>query len=505
MKNPRFNTLDKWLGWQESLHWKSVDLGLNRIREVAQRLQLLTLPFTVITVAGTNGKGSTVALLESMLMEAGYRVGSYTSPYLYRYNERIKLSSNSANNSSNKSVAEEADDALICAAFAAIDSARAAHGTNNTEGEEISLTYFEFATLAAIWIFHQKNIQIAILEVGMGGRLDAVNLWDNDVAIISSIGIDHVKWLGDNREDIGREKSGIMRRGKPVISGDPKPPRSISEQATEIGAILYQAGEDRLGKNQQEGSQTGKGFSWQVGETDWNLRVADCEWLNLPFPALKGDFQFNNAAVAISALYALRNKLKVSDAAIRAGLRQVKLLGRLEQVQTQPDIILDVAHNGHAASQLAKWLAEIAIQKTSQTPSQMPSQMPSQKVEQKKVQGKTYALFSMLDDKDINQVVKVMKPYIDRWFVSTLDDPRGIPTKELVRKMKGIDSDANSENLEIGADTDYLNADLETDIYIDAFDTLEVAWKNCKKELTKADKVIVFGSFLVLSQFKVIF
>ncbi|MEE9302955.1 MAG: bifunctional tetrahydrofolate synthase/dihydrofolate synthase [Thiotrichaceae bacterium] len=472
-KNPRFDSLDEWLKWQESVHWVDIDLGLDRIREVATRMQLLSVPFPIITVAGTNGKGSTVAILEAMLIAEGYRTGSYTSPYLYRYNERIKVSNNG--------VAKDTEDALLCAAFAAIDSARAASAT----AEEISLTYFEFATLAAIWIFHQQDIEVAILEVGMGGRLDAVNLWDNDVAVITSIGIDHVKWLGDNREDIGREKSGIMRQGGVVISGDLEPPLSIAEQAREIGAILYQAANQDQVNNQLGKGRTGKNFSceftWEIGETDWNLRLSEQQWVNLPFPALQGDFQFNNAAVAISALYALKNKLKVSNTSIRAGLKQVKLLGRLEQVQTQPDIILDVAHNGHAAKQLAGWLSKTATQRAIQRARH------NNKSTQKNEPGKTYALFSMLDDKDINQVVDVMNPLIDRWFVSTLNDPRGISVEDLVNKM---------------STSDVVDA---TDINITAFETLEAAWEGCKKELKKADKVIVFGSFLVLSQFKVIF
>ncbi len=442
----RFNTLDEWLEWQESLHWTSIDLGLKRLREVAERMQLLTTPFTLITVGGTNGKGSTVAMLEAILIEEGYRTGSYTSPYLYRYNERIKLSG------------EDSEDTLICAAFEAIDKAREADGAR---GESISLTYFEFATLAAIWIFKQKQVQVAIMEVGMGGRLDAVNLWDADVAIITSIGIDHVKWLGDNREDIGREKSGIMRSGKPVISGDLNPPESINKYAAEIKAILYQAGDH---------------FSWKVDDTGWVLRLTNQQGLDLPFPALQGDFQFNNAAVAIAALSVLKDKLDVSEGSIRNGFKKVRLAGRLEQIQTRPDIILDVAHNAHAVKQLALWLSK-----------SLSKNLPEKQTEQS-VKGKTYALFSMLDDKDITEVVKTMTPHVDRWFVSTLDDPRGLPVADLVREMRAIG-----------------NANESQEIEVDAFGSLELAWNACKSQLTEVDKVIVFGSFLVLSQFKVIF
>ncbi|HEC04996.1 MAG TPA: bifunctional tetrahydrofolate synthase/dihydrofolate synthase [Thiothrix sp.] len=454
----RFNSLNEWLDWQESLHWTDIDLGLNRIRKVAERMQLLTCSFPIITVAGTNGKGSTVAFLEAILLAAGYRTGSYTSPYLYRYNERIKLS------------AKDTEDALICTAFEAIDNARA--GTNSDDAgkneEDISLTYFEFATLAAMWIFKQQKVDVAILEVGMGGRLDAVNLWDADVAIITSIGIDHVKWLGDNREDIGFEKSGIMRSGKPVVSGDPKPPVSIAKHATDIKAILYQVGEH---------------FLWNLEANDWHLTIADSsktELTALPFPALKGNFQFNNAAVAITALFLLKDKIATNERSIRDGLQQVRLLGRLEQIQTAPDIILDVAHNAHAAKQLAQWLSENNVADLSE-------QKLERNPEENRIDnqlGKTYALFSMLDDKDIGEVVAVMHPHIDEWFVSSLDDPRGLQVDDVVHKMQQVKV--------IGS-------------RIHPFDTLQEAWKACKLQLKPADKVIVFGSFLVLCQFKVIF
>ena len=423
---PRFDSLSEWLNWQESLHWADIDLGLDRLREVAQNMDLLEVPFSIITVAGTNGKGSTVAMLEAMLLAQGYQTGSYTSPYLYRYNERIKLSGN------------EVSDTLICNAFQAIDDARG----------DTSLTYFEFATLAAIWIFKQQGVQIAILEVGMGGRLDAVNLWDSDVAVITSIGIDHVKWLGDNREDIGREKAGIMRRTRPVVCGDLDPPDSIFRQAEKLGAILYQAGEY---------------FTWAVTNSydeHWQLRCGTKQWAELPVPSLKGDFQINNAAIAITTLHLLQQTFPVSDEAIKTGLQTVKLAGRLEQIQQQPAIILDVAHNAHAARQLAKWLAS--------TP----------------CDGNTYALFSMLDDKDIAVVAQVMHEVIDRWFVAGLDDVRGLKVDVLVDKM-------------------CLPEDLKTQVH--ASETLKEAWNECKKQAKESDRIIVFGSFMVLSQFKVIF
>lgn len=429
MMQSRFDSLNEWLSWQESLHWAEIDLGLDRLREVATAMDLLELPFPIITVAGTNGKGSTVAMLDAILRAQGYQTGASTSPYLYRYNERIKLSG------------EEASDALICAAFQAIDEARG----------EVSLTYFEFATLAAIWIFMHEQVEVAVLEVGMGGRLDAVNLWDSDVAVITSIGIDHIKWLGDNREAIGREKAGIMRSRRPVVCGDLKPPKSIAAQAKKIDAILYQAGED---------------FTWRVTDSqsgEWQLRATARQWLALPAPALKGDFQMNNAAVAILALWALqtvRTRLTVTDEAIKKGLQSVRLPGRLEQIQQYPTVILDVAHNAHAAKQLAAWLAA------------------------NPVNGKTCALFSMLNDKDIEDVARVMDEVIDQWFVAGIDDARGLTAQDLLEKMHL--SEASLEKVSISP-------------------TLESAWSLCKKQAKDADRIIVFGSFLVLSQFKVIF
>ncbi len=214
--------LQEWLSWQESLHFSAIDLGLDRIRQVATNLGLLQPECPVITVAGTNGKGSTVALLSSLLNEAGYRVGAYISPHILRYNERIAFNG------------QPADDDFICDAFAAIDAARG----------DVSLTYFEFGTLAAMWLFVREAVDVIVLEVGLGGRLDAANLWDAEVAIITSIGIDHVDWLGDDREVIGREKAGIARPGKALICGDPEPPSSIAVVADEVGADYIQYGRD---------------------------------------------------------------------------------------------------------------------------------------------------------------------------------------------------------------------------------------------------------------------
>jgi dihydrofolate synthase/folylpolyglutamate synthase len=257
-----------------------------------------------------------------------------------------------------------------------------------------------------------------------------------------------VKWLGNNREDIGREKSGIMRSHRPVISGDLNPPSSIYKQSVDKGAILLQAGEQ---------------FSWMTGLEFWDLQIDNQQWENLPYPALQGEFQINNAAVAITALIALVSlgqKLTLSDQSIRQGLQQVCLAGRLQIIQSNPEVILDVAHNSHAAKVLVNWLQANPIK------------------------GKTYALFSMLDDKDISKVIRTMSPAISHWFVSTVNDPRALSVKELVNKMHNPDMN---------------------DLNITSSKTLELAWKKIKKEVKVADRIIVFGSFLVLSEFKVIF
>lgn len=420
---PRFSTLNDWLHWQESLHWQSIDLGLERIQQVARRLELVSLPFQLITVAGTNGKGSTIALMEAMLIPTVHSVGVYTSPHLYRYNERIRISG------------LEVSDDLLCEAFAAIDHARG----------DISLSYFEFSTLAAVWLFKHQSVEVAILEVGMGGRLDAVNCWDADVAVVTSIGIDHVEWLGHDRETIAKEKAGIFRKDKVAISGDINPPHSIRSVAEQLDALLLQAGCD---------------YSWQVKDTCWQLEWGERLFSSLPFPALLGAHQINNAATAIVATQSLA-AIKINSTTLDQALRTTKLSARMELLQKEPEIILDVAHNPHAVEKLAIWLQENPIK------------------------GKTYALFSMLDDKDIGAVVATMNPYIDCWYVAGLEGSRGLRERVLVNRMQEI------------VDHKSLN--------INANETLEMAWNACKVELSERDRLIVFGSFIVISQFKVIF
>lgn len=393
-------TLDDWLRWQETQFLTEIKLGLDRIRCVAGRMGLLSVPVPLLTVGGTNGKGSTCAMLTRILLLQGYKVGTYTSPHLLRYNERIALNGVPVRN------------AEICAAFAAIDKAR----------DDIDLTYFEFGTLAAVWCFVQAKVDVIVLEVGLGGRLDACNLWDADVAIITSIGIDHVEWLGDTREAIGYEKSGIMRAGKPVVCGDPQPPASIASEAARIGAHLWQLGRD---------------FSVE----------------HVPQPALVGDVQRQNAAVLVTALQRLADKLPVSPAAIAEGLATVRLMGRMQRIQAEPEVILDVAHNPHAATELAAWL------------------------KRNPVNGKTFAIFSILADKDIAGVLEVMATQVDEWHLVALPSKRAVSQAALLQRMR-----EHGIQVSIHSHSDF-----------------QAAWDVVGLLTKKHDRVVAFGSFLVVS------
>ena len=410
-------TLDDWLHWQETLHTVEIDLGLDRIRQVAERLELLNPSFPIITVAGTNGKGSSVAFFEAILLAEGYTTGSYTSPHLIHYNERFKLSGINAS------------DTQIINAFEKIDKAR----------KEISLSYFEFGTLAAMLIFVQQDVDVVILEVGLGGRLDAANLWDTSLAIITSIAIDHESWLGNNRETIGKEKSGIMRADTPVVCGDPTPPGSIIAAAKKTKASLQQINIDF--SYQQHADNT---WTWKNSKTRYQL----------PVPSLKGDFQLNNVATVIAGLKSISKRLPVSIESIKEGLKNATIMGRLQLINSSPDWLIDVAHNPHSALALSKYL------------------------DGKPTTGKTFALFSMLKDKDIKQVLSTMDRHIDEWHIVGLEGTRGISTKDLTLIMKSV-------NIK--------SAIIPHKCFSDAVDFL-------KKDSKNKDKVVVFGSFLVISK-----
>ncbi len=420
---PLGQSLAEWLAWQETLHVATIDLGLERIAQVAARLQLMKPVFPIITVAGTNGKGSTVALLSCILQTAGYRVGSYTSPHILRYNERITLNS------------LPVEDELLLKAFTAIELAR----------EQVSLTYFEFGTLAALWIFAETKVDVAVLEVGLGGRLDATNLWDADVAIITAIGIDHVEWLGHNRELIGREKAGIARAGKPLVCGDPDPPQSIREFAKEKGAQLLQLAEDFTVEQ-----VTAEQFTVHLKPSE---TVREQVW-QLPHPRLQGSVQLNNAACAVVALACLASRLpQLSLTALQQGMLNATIVGRLQKLQSQPEVWIDVAHNAHAAKNLANWL------------------------ENNPITGKTYVIFSILADKDVNAVIRSLQDKVDEWHIFPLDSPRAA-------SLSILESEFASACVH--------NFQVYPDIYH--------AWKTLSMQLASIDRVVIFGSFLVVSK-----
>ena len=345
-------------------------MGLERVRRVATTLDLLKPAPVVFTVAGTNGKGTTCRTLETVLMAAGYRVGVYSSPHLIRYTERVRIQG-----------AELAESAHT-ASFAAIEAGRG----------DTSLTYFEYGTLSALWLFKQAQVDVAILEVGLGGRLDATNIVDADVAAVTSIALDHVDWLGPDRESIGREKAGVFRGGKPAIVGEPDMPHTIADVAQQLGANLQQLGRDW--------SYSADGDSWSFSDAYGSLN-------GLPLPQVP----LPNAATALAALRA--SGLAVDDAVVRASLHQALLPGRFQTVAQSPRVILDVAHNPHAAAYLAGRLAEL----------------PGE--------GKVHAVVGMLHDKDIAGTLACLSPQVDHWYCAPLEGPRGASAEQLMAHLPG--------------------------------------------------------------------
>lgn len=362
-------TLADWLAYLESLHPKTIELGLARVDEVRRRLNLVP-DFPLIVVGGTNGKGSVCAMTESILSAAGYRVGCYTSPHLLSYNERVKVGK------------RQVSDAELCASFCEIEKARG----------DIALTYFEFGTLAAMQLFIEHKVDVAILEVGLGGRLDAVNAFDADCAVVTSVDIDHTDYLGDTIEAIAFEKAGIFRPGRVAIYAEERMPDAIKNHADAIGAQLWRIGRE---------------FGVTPHPGQWDYRGLQCCRLALPYPALRGAFQLNNASAVLAALDALKERLPVGMDAVRRGLNEVSLAGRFQVIPGRPQLIVDVAHNPHAARQLAKNLASLP---------------PAPH---------TYAVFAMLKDKDIAGVAALLDAQIDTWLVAGIDAPRGASADEL--------------------------------------------------------------------------
>jgi dihydrofolate synthase/folylpolyglutamate synthase len=426
----RFETLDSWLNWQESLHPNEIELGLDRVSQVLARLDLTNPDFTVVTVAGTNGKGSSVAMLQSILLAAGYRVGTYTSPHLLRYNERIQINGVPVN------------DEVLCESFDRVDQARGL--SQQLSLQEVSLTYFEFGTLAAIDILQRANVQIALLEVGLGGRLDAVNILDADVALITAIDIDHQSWLGTDRETIAREKAGILRPGQAAICSDPNPPAALLDAAEKLSTPLLLQGKNFEAAINETGSPE-KGWRWR-GVTD---RVLD-----LPMPILAGDFQVANAAgvlAVVEQLYERRFIPKpVDEHEIVQGLKNASLPGRFQIIEGRPVQILDVAHNPHSARALANNLR------------------------QQPCQGKTRAVLAMLADKDIPVVLACMAGLVDQWYLASLHAPRGATAQQLEVELDGAD--------------------------FHIFNDVTSAYQAALSEADPEDRVVVFGSFFTVAE-----
>lgn len=412
----RFSSLDKWLSWQESLHPVGIDLGLERPGKVLRAMGLEHPNHIVITVAGTNGKGSSVALLESILVAAGYRVGCYTSPHLSHYNERIRLNG------------EEVSDAMICESFERIDQVRG----------ETSLTYFEFGTLAAFDIFDRSQLDVAVLEVGLGGRLDASNLLDADVALISAIDVDHAAWLGNDRETIAIEKGGIMRPKRPAVCSDPQPPQSLVDLAAEKGTPLSLLGRD------YQYHATGESWQWQSGDTERDA---------LPLPALRGQHQLQNGAGVLMVLQLLHERLPVAPQHLKQGLLSQSLPGRFQIVPGEPLTILDVAHNPQSAEVLAANLRA----------------MPSM--------GKTHAVVAMLADKDLPATLQYLKGIVDEWYPAGLDVPRGADSEAMRQALVEVEEQCLGD-----------------------YATVAKALAAARQCALPGDRIVIFGSFYTVAE-----
>ena len=411
--NTPMQTLNDWLAHCERLHPTTIELGLDRVRTVAQRMGLaLTCP--VITVAGTNVKGSTCAMLEAILLQSGYRTGVYTSPHLVHFEERCRLGGEIVGASD------------FVAHFAAVESARG----------DISLTYFEFSTLAILSLMAQAKLDVAILEVGLGGRLDAVNIIDTDCAIITSIDLDHMEFLGSTREAIGFEKAGIMRAGKPVVVSDPVPPQSVLDHAQAIGADLWRFGED---------------FNFSGDKQQWGWAGRGRRYAGLGYPGLRGANQLLNASGVLAALTALREQLPITAQAVRTGLSMVELPGRFQIVPGQPTLVLDVAHNPHAVAALTANLDAMGFYPT------------------------THAVFGAMADKDLLPMLARIGPLIDRWYFTDMPTARAATAAHLQTQWLAQNT----------------RQDVASTVHANPMQALQAAIAAADP----ADRIVVFGSF----------
>jgi dihydrofolate synthase/folylpolyglutamate synthase len=417
-------TVDAWLAYLATLHPASIAMGLDRVRAVLANLDA-PIACPVVTVAGTNGKGSTCAMLDSVLRCAGYAVGLYTSPHLMRYNERVRIRG------------REATDAELLSAFNAVEDARLA--TAGSEGMPTPLTYFEFGTLAALWLFARAELDALVLEVGLGGRLDAVNVIDATVAVLTSVAIDHTEYLGPTREEIGREKAGIFRSGCVAICADPDPPASVVARASEIGARLLRIGRD---------------YGFVNEDTQWKYWGPGGERYGLPFPALRGAYQLANAATVLAAVGVLRDALPVRGGALREGLLSVDLPGRFQVLPGRPTVVLDVAHNPHAAGVLADELGAMGYHP------------------------QTIAVFGMFADKDIAGVAAAMLRRVDRWHIAPLPGPRGASADVMRDALIAAGVEASAVRI---------------------FSDIASAYAAATEAAGETDRIAVFGSFLTVA------
>jgi dihydrofolate synthase/folylpolyglutamate synthase len=420
-------TVVEWLAYIEALHPKAIAMGLDRVKLVIEKLQL-SPAFPIITVAGTNGKGSVCAMLSHIYTQAGYRVGCYTSPHINHYSERVTVN-----------LQPIADDDL-CAAFAAVEAAR----------DDVALTYFEMGTLAAMWHFCRQQLDVCILEIGLGGRLDAVNAFEPNCAIVTTIALDHMEFLGDTREKIGFEKAGVFRPNKLAVCGDENPPDSLVEYAKKIGADL------QLIQRDFQVNKTKAG--WQYSAKNFHL--------DLPNLGLIGDFQLNNAACVVRAVLYLGDILPLatsehSNVGLQANIHQalsaVHLMGRFQQLQSNPQVIVDVAHNPHAAKSLAQNLKSIPCA------------------------GKTLAVFGMLADKDIAGTIEAVEAEIDAWYLADIQNARGAKAREIYQVLQNT----------------LLKAERKTPSHF--FENVAAALAAACIDADKNDRIIVFGSFYTVA------
>jgi len=409
-------TLEDWLAHVERLHPKNIELGLDRVRAVAQRLGL-AFDCPVITVAGTNGKGSTCAMLESILTHAGYRTAVFTSPHLVRFEERLRL------------VGEAVDAGVLAPFFEQVEQGRG----------DVALTYFEFTTLAILLCIAASKPDVAILEVGLGGRLDAVNIVDADCAVITSIDLDHMEFLGNDREAIGFEKAGVMRPGRPAIVSDPVPPQSVVDHAEAIGADLWRVGRD---------------FNVMGDQQQWGWSGRGRRYSGLAYPALRGANQLINAAGVLAALEALQPQLPITAQAVRNGLAMVELPGRFQIVPGEPALVLDVAHNAHAVAALAENLDAMGFYPT------------------------THGVFGVMADKDLAPILARIGPLIDRWYFTDLPTPRAAKAADLLASWQAQNT----------------RTDASGSVYAAPMEALRAAIG----QAGPADRIVVFGSFFTV-------